>query len=174
LSEPTHKDIDNIIRWLVNRVYAKAGGAIPKEDLIQEGWVAAIKAQNNYDSTKSKLTTWIVCNVWGSLMAVLHEQFSQTRKLVFVENAIEYDSNMSSDEHDERLLTCLWITEDILSPIAKKLVDLQKDYFLRRRDCVRVMRKADVCKSLNVSSRELIGLYEEIRQGITLVSGFIL
>jgi len=171
----THRDIDNVIKWLAYRVHAKSGGVIPKEDLEQEGWIAAIKAQRSYDPTKgTKLTTWIAANVWGTLMTALQEQLSQTRKLVFVENAVEYDTNMESDEHDEGLLMCLWITEDLLSPTAKKLVKIQKEYFLRRSDCTRVRKKEDVCKLLNVSSRELAGLYEEIKQGITLVSGHVL
>jgi len=174
LSKPTTKDIDNIIRWLAGRMCERFGESISKDDLIQEGWIAAIKAKESYrEGRGTKLTTWITCNVWGALRTIIQEQFLDNRKLSFVGDSIGYDESEADEEPDEQGLMCFWTTEKLLSPVAKRLVAIQKEYFLRRSDCIRVKRKEDVCKELGVTSRELAGIYREIRQGLTLVSGFV-
>lgn len=55
-------------------VYVKNDPLIEKSDLEQEAWIALLKAAQNYDSTKSKFTTYAYYYIRGRMLRYILEK----------------------------------------------------------------------------------------------------
>jgi len=120
-------DIDKIINWIVTRKFSSCKG-YTRNDLFQEGWVAALKAIKTFDPSKGKvkpmkLTSWIFLNVDLHLKWLVFESKKvYDREEILLLNAVNpliiyYE--ISEYEQTEILV----LLRKILSPCAIEVLD---------------------------------------------------
>lgn len=158
-------DIWRIVFWSLNSL--RLPKSISEEDLVQEGWIAALEAHKTYDPSKgTKLSSWVVVCVKGRLrnhiylemkgnkVASIDELSIEARQQVALSDRIDYSSFLS-------------MLKKILSPASHTVLLLQLSRFPRR------MRKEDITRILRISILDLDNLYQEMKGAVKSLKGYL-
>ncbi len=164
-----NKNTENLLKWIAHRLHGSCVSIISEDDLVQEGWIAALKAVETYDPSKAKLSSWIVSRAIYAMRTAIKESKKQVNHLAYSQSMIEYVG--IEDREEEKIdskVSCVWMLVKLLSPIAKDLIRLQLTFFARSKG-IRFIRHDDVCKILGVESKDLKGIYNEVKVTLGLI-----
>jgi len=154
-------EIYKIIYWVIGR--KRFPESIAVEDLVQEGWEAALIAKKTYRSDKgAKLSSWIVTSVSSHLSNFISDEIKRIGKFKQVETL---DIEAKRKEVQEGVL--LSILKKVLSPLAFCLL------VIRIRTYPLKVKKEDIIQSLNVSSTEVDMILVELRWSIRVVRQYL-
>jgi len=154
-------DIERIILWIVSK-FTKAFPNVSIEDLVQEGWVAALNAKNTYDSKRAKLSTWVVVNVTGVLKTYIYSGIDESKKRRALEG-VSIKCRLPEFIEVVCLKDLLSILKVILSPMAFEVMSYQISTFPSRAS------KENLSLFFKIGVPDVENLCNEIRYAVKCI-----
>lgn len=156
-------EISKIVGWVANKV--PHPDFISFDDLFQEGWVAALSAKKSFDSSKNtKLSTWIVTVVYGTLQCYVSDQCKKNS----LPDKFKEESEkrcLYNDLIQDRIDVSLFLSllKKILSPMAFEILAMQLKLFPKR------IERSELSAILSVDLLSVDNLYGELRWAVLAV-----
>ena len=163
-SSLSEDDIERIILWIVGKL-TRAFPSISTDDLIQEGWVAALNAKNTYDPKRARLSTWVVANVTGVLKTYIYSRLNESNRRRTLES-VNVKCKVPELVETIYVKDLLSILNRILSPMAFKVMSYQISTFPSRTS------KENLRLFFGLSMTDVENLCSEVRYAVKCVQEF--